>query len=328
MDVCNNLGECSSNCSNLARPVVIDNQANDDTWYTSDPGAIYDVDFSDTGGSLLAAAQYTVWSSTAMTGSQILNWTNITIGINNTSYTTNWGVNFASLTQGINYVSVRVTDNAGAISNIATDVFYIKKDTSAPTTTDNWTDNWTSAQTVTVTLTPTDSGSGIQTTYYCIDTANTCTPTTPGVSISITCALWSICSQYVRYYSIDNVNQSETIKYERVIQNRTVIISINGGTNFNNARQFVRDSVGNLYFPYSGFSGTSQIFVAKSTDNGNTWSDIGGAPIQTIEGYHQQYPSIAVDSQNNLHVVWCGTDSGNPTYCQIKYSKYSSVSLL
>jgi len=116
-------------------PTVTDNQTGDNTWRSSDPGAIYDVDFSDTGGSNLKNAQYAVWSKPGMaagTGTQLISWTNIATGINAAAYTANWGVAFASLSEGVNYVSVRAYDNAGNVSAVATDVFYVKKNTTPP----------------------------------------------------------------------------------------------------------------------------------------------------------------------------------------------------
>ncbi len=108
-------------------PTITDNQDGDDTWYSSDPGTIFDVDFADAGGAQLDNVQYTVWSGPNMTGMQAIPWTDIETGINAGSYTTNWGVDFASLTLGMNYVSVRAFDNAGNVAT-STDVFFVKKD--------------------------------------------------------------------------------------------------------------------------------------------------------------------------------------------------------
>ncbi len=107
-----------------AAPAIIDNQPGDNTWQSSDPGAIYDVDFTDPGGSYLSNAQYTVWSGPALTGAQSIAWTNIATAVASSTYTTNWAVDFASLPMGTNYVSVRAYDYAGNMA-FATDVFYI-----------------------------------------------------------------------------------------------------------------------------------------------------------------------------------------------------------
>lgn len=97
-------------------------------------------------------------------------------------------------------------------------------------------------------------------------------------------------------------------------------------TGYNNARKIVRDSSDNLYFVYMKQSATYyHVYVAKSTDDGYTWSDMGGSPIEDTGNYDQTYPSIAIDGSDNLHVVWIGTDA---TYSntQIKYSNYTGSS--
>ena len=92
-------------------------------------------------------------------------------------------------------------------------------------------------------------------------------------------------------------------------------------TAFNNARRLVRDSSGSLYLAYTKRypppNGPDQVFVAKSVDNGQTWQDIGDAPIQQSWN-SQYYPSLVVDSGDNLHCVW--QESG-----QIFYSRYNGV---
>ncbi|MFH1415964.1 MAG: LamG-like jellyroll fold domain-containing protein [Elusimicrobiota bacterium] len=111
-------------------PQVIDNQAGDNVYRDNDPGNIYNIDFRDT-ASKLDKAQYTICDSTDMGGNVLVNWTDIFSGLNQQEYTSNWAVAFSSLTQGYNYVSVRVYDYAGHVST-GTDVFYIRKDTAAP----------------------------------------------------------------------------------------------------------------------------------------------------------------------------------------------------
>lgn len=109
-------------------PSVIDNQAGLDDWQT-EQGAVYDVDFEDF-LSLLDNVQYTVYRDGYQAGEQIIPWTDIAAGINASQYLSDWTVDFNSLKQGINYVSVRAYDNVGNYS--VDDVFYIKKDTTSP----------------------------------------------------------------------------------------------------------------------------------------------------------------------------------------------------
>ncbi|RKY30446.1 MAG: hypothetical protein DRP74_07035, partial [Candidatus Omnitrophota bacterium] len=119
-------------------PTIDDQQSGDDTVYTSDPGPIFDVNFNDSGNSLLDYAQYVVWTGPNQTGTQLKSWTNVFTSTNVASYTADWGVDFGALLQTptTNYVSVRVYDNAGNAGSL-NDVFYVKKSTPTPVVTDN-----------------------------------------------------------------------------------------------------------------------------------------------------------------------------------------------
>ncbi|MBI4802489.1 MAG: four helix bundle protein [Elusimicrobia bacterium] len=119
----------------LSAPTVTDNQAGDDTWRNS-AGTVYNIDFSASGASLLDTAQYKITSDPGQTGALLKDWTDIAAGINSANYTTDWQADFAALKSSFNYVSVRVWNAAGTTTT-ANDVFYVKKDTSAPTVTDN-----------------------------------------------------------------------------------------------------------------------------------------------------------------------------------------------
>jgi hypothetical protein len=134
-----------------------------------------------------------------------------------TSYSSAIAVSCASGSTCTQYVRYAAWDNVNNASAIYSKT--VRQDLQIPTASDNWTDNWTATSPVTVTITPSDgSGSGIQTTYYCVDTANTCTPTTVGTAPSVSCASGSICTQYVRYYTKDNVNNVSSTYSKRVRQ--------------------------------------------------------------------------------------------------------------
>ena len=86
-------------------------------------------------------------------------------------------------------------------------------------------------------------------------------------------------------------------------------------------RNLARKSNGELWCVYSRSDGTyEQIYVAYSTD-GETWTE-----EQVCSGSDQQYyPSLAIDSQDNVHVVWTGRGWGsNPNYYNIQYRKRTS----
>jgi hypothetical protein len=96
-------------------------------------------------------------------------------------------------------------------------------------------------------------------------------------------------------------------------------------------RKIVRDSNGNLYVAFRGklVSSVYEIYVSKSTDGGANWSVMnGGSYISTnSSGVNQRVPSIAIDSADNLHVVWYGCDNSSTCVDQrvIKYQKYDAV---
>jgi len=109
-------------------PIITDGQSGDDTWRNAS-GTVYNIDFSDNG--YLKTAEYIVHQFPSATGTVIINWTPIFSDLDSPSYTADWPVNFSALSEGTNYVSVRVHDEAGNIA-FATDVFYVKKDTLPP----------------------------------------------------------------------------------------------------------------------------------------------------------------------------------------------------
>ena len=104
--------------------------------------------------------------------------------------------------------TVICTDEAG---NTQTDTVYdIFIDTVAPVTIDNAPAGCKNVKPITITLTANDPapGTGVSATYYCTDTTNTCTPNTEGTEIVIDAEG----TTYIRYYSVDNAGNEETVK--------------------------------------------------------------------------------------------------------------------
>ncbi len=64
----------------------------------------------------------------------------------------------------------------------------------------------------TVTLTANDTWVGIFNTFYCIDTNWTCTPSILWTTAFITGNIWEVTQKYVKYYSIDKLNNTESVK--------------------------------------------------------------------------------------------------------------------
>ncbi|TFF97828.1 MAG: hypothetical protein EU547_03265 [Promethearchaeota archaeon] len=112
-------------------PTIIDSQIGDDIWRDS-AGTTYNVDFYDSlPSSNLRFAQYKITSAVEQGGTVLKDWTYIFSDLGSTSYTTNWEIDFAACKEGINYISVLVYDDAGNLQ-LLNDVFYVKKDTTAP----------------------------------------------------------------------------------------------------------------------------------------------------------------------------------------------------
>ena len=112
-------------------------------------------------------------------------------------------------------VSVTVTDiNWNTWTCSITPTHY---DKTAPTTTASGVPSGWTWSNVTVILSANSNGcDSNNSTYYCIDTNNTCTPSTVWTSVSVTCAAWSKCTKYVRYYSKDGLGNTETPKSSTV----------------------------------------------------------------------------------------------------------------
>ena len=140
LDNAGNYGAYSSTYSvrvDTAPPSVTDNQAGDDAWRSADPGAVYNVDFADAGGSHIESLEYSAWSGAGLTGVNAVPWTILTsTPLGADSYTSDWGAAFGLLGDGSNQVSVRVWDGAGSTVTVG-DVFYVKKDAFAPGIADN-----------------------------------------------------------------------------------------------------------------------------------------------------------------------------------------------
>jgi len=90
-------------------------------------------------------------------------------------------------------------------------------------------------------------------------------------------------------------------------------------TSYLNARKLVR-TTGVLHAVYhrDDESYKSQIYHAYSSDGGETWTE----EALTSGIYAQVEPSIAIDSEDNLHVVWTGQHSGSTSCLQVRYRKY------
>lgn len=94
-------------------------------------------------------------------------------------------------------------------------------------------------------------------------------------------------------------------------------------SNWQNNPEFAIDSNGTIHVVFNGKSNLNssyhQQLYTKSTDGGVTWTDkiiVGG----NVGSHHGYEPDIAVDSNDDLYVVWQSPDDGQIN-SQIKFSK-------
>ncbi len=210
---CDDVGQCSGWTS--------DRTVNFDLTSPSTPGTPSGSPNPSTNGS------YTVsWSGSSDSHSGVAVYDVYQNGSYNTT-TASTSVGYSGKSAGTYSYYVRAFDNAGNYSTSGSGSVTVTSDTTAPTTTDNWTDSWTSSGTVNITLTATDNsgGSGVSTTYWCVDNVQSggCDPQIDGgtgSSVSVTCGSGQTCVQYLSYFSDDNAGNRESTKEERIRQDR------------------------------------------------------------------------------------------------------------
>jgi len=97
--------------------------------------------------------------------------------------------------------------------------------------------------------------------------------------------------------------------------------SYEDATEFSNGRSIARTSNGDLHAVFiKDDEDGQQVCHAVSTDAGLTWTP----EYLTTGSYNQEKVSIAVDSQDNLHVAWSGKHASSATNAQIRYIKYTN----
>ncbi|MHC4751516.1 MAG: exo-alpha-sialidase, partial [Planctomycetota bacterium] len=84
-----------------------------------------------------------------------------------------------------------------------------------------------------------------------------------------------------------------------------------GSTAYNYQRNLVMDSNGNLFCAYRDTTYPYNIWVARSYDMGETWKETKLTVSDSQKSFdYTYYCSIAVDSNDGLHVVWMGRATG------------------
>ncbi|MEM0492581.1 MAG: DUF2341 domain-containing protein, partial [Candidatus Thermoplasmatota archaeon] len=89
-------------------------------------------------------------------------------------------------------------------------------------------------------------------------------------------------------------------------------------------RKMARTSDGVLHCVfYESYSSKNNIRYAYSSSDDDSWVVVN---VTQSDTYDQKSPSIAVDSKDNIHIVWMGQHAGSSTLYQIRYICYNSSS--
>ncbi|MBI5201173.1 MAG: T9SS type A sorting domain-containing protein, partial [Elusimicrobia bacterium] len=125
------------NTVDVTSPTITNLQAGDGAWRRAG-GTLYNVDFSDIGGSHLTKFQ--VKAATAQLGGDITAFTDVVTAIGADAYTADWALPaavFNALWEGTtNYISIRAFDGNGDATTLD-NAFYVLKDTTAPSFTNS-----------------------------------------------------------------------------------------------------------------------------------------------------------------------------------------------
>ena len=236
-------------------------------------------------------------------------------GISRASATYSWGAWYCSisgLTPNANInIRFRVQDLANNLNTWGiTSYIY---DNTAPTTTDN-ANSTTGKIDVTITLTAADTGVGVSWTRYCVDTWGTCTPAISWTSVSVTGAAGVVTHKYVRYYSLDKLNNTGAIQTsvqinidkEIPILTGTTTFSSNNGTNTWYAK--VGDTITVLFQSQEALGGTPTMTIS--------WWSLTTGTVTNIWGnnYSGSYVMKNTDTEGTIGFNIFMTDLVNNTW--------------
>ncbi len=235
VDNAGNTGSATSSngvAVNISLPTITDNQTGDATPRKAS-GTTYDVDFAKAAtGPQLDYAQYAVYSGAGQTGTLIKDWTNI-FTAEADSYAANWSVDFASLREGTNYVSVKVVA-LDALLNELDDAFTVLKDTVAPAITSFTADP--SAASVTLMWTTdepatTQANYGTTASYGSTTTLDTAMATSHTVTIAGLAATTTFHAQALSTDAAGNASASADLSFTTTSLPHTLITNVQVAVN-------------------------------------------------------------------------------------------------
>ncbi len=210
------------------------------------------------------------------------------------------------------YVRYHSIDNAG--NQESTHSVAITIDKGAPSTTDDANTQWQGSNQI-ITLFPSDGGGcGVTQTYYCVDSANTCSPSTEGTTVSVSCDAGSVCQEHVRYYSVDAGGHQESVNSVLIkIDRQAPIASHDANTAWVNANQTVNFSINDS----SGCGGDS-VYYCIDDSNACNPNLLSGSPTvacadnTACEQFLRFKPVDYVGNQGSVNAVLIRIDKNSP----------------
>jgi hypothetical protein len=158
------------------------------------------------------------------------------------------------------------------------------------------------------------------TTYKTVDSGQSSMGSGCSLCIDSTGKLWAVwCSKNSTYANSFNIRVSSSTDGGTTWATPTQVTTDNvtSAANWSNPCIVIKSNNSPIIISVYN-NGTSGNQVYALTYSGTTWSL---KTIYTGNGYTQLYPCAAVDSNDVIHVVWCGQDATDPSYRNIRYSK-------
>ncbi|MFA5696431.1 MAG: hypothetical protein WC917_03205, partial [Bacilli bacterium] len=138
--------------------------------------------------------------------------------------------------------------------------------------------------------------------------------------------------------SLGNINVFDSISTTEVFTTEYTVMVFDGKTasrwaymESSASRSIARDSAGNVYVVFNAYDATFgyQIWIAKSTDGGTTWTGGANEKMIATNFYGNQYsPKIAIDSTDHIYVAWTGlgaTINTGVVNVKLKYGTFANL---
>lgn len=182
-------------------------------------------------------------------------------------------------------------------------------DYTPPTSSDNYDGQWHDSNVI-ITLSSNDLDAN---TYYCVDDTNTCTPQSIGTLVEVGCGAGSVCQTYLRYYSVDLLDNNEF----GLGGARSTLVKIDKtkpNTSVNNSNTWSNTSPLNIALTCID-TGSGCATTEYKLDNNSLWTVGGSISIASDGNHFLEYRSVdSVGNTENTKSTYVAIDSTKPTF--------------